>query len=96
MRAHQIMTKRRSSQSPLTRPLSMLPTLCYRQRILAAYSCRTQQGKMVGIISEGDFIRRAEIGTQRRRDTMVEIPARSRARMRRILFVSKAARSVKS
>ena len=44
----------------------MLPTLCYRQHI-SGLPVVNAAGKMVGIISEGDFIRRAEIGTQRRR-----------------------------
>ena len=35
-----------------------------KTRILAA-------GKLIGIVSEGDFIRRAEIGTQRKRGRFV-------------------------
>jgi CBS domain-containing protein len=64
MRAHQIMTKPVITISPdativeaanimLQRHISGLPVVA--------------GGKLVGIVSEGDFIRRSEIGTQRRR-----------------------------
>jgi CBS domain-containing protein len=65
MRAHQIMTKDVITVGPdasiveaarlmLEHHISGLPVL-------------DKDGKLIGIISEGDFIRRAEIGTQRRR-----------------------------
>lgn len=65
MRAHQIMTHRVITVTPdtsiadaanamLTNRISGLPVL-------------NASGELVGIVSEGDFLRRAEIGTQRRR-----------------------------
>jgi CBS domain-containing protein len=65
MRAHQIMTKPVVTVAPdatildaanvmLTRHISGLPVV-------------DAAGKLVGIVSEGDFIRRSEIGTDRRR-----------------------------
>jgi CBS domain-containing protein len=64
MRAHQIMTKHVITVGPdasivdaawlmLEHHISGLPVL-------------DEDGKLIGIISEGDFIRRSEIGTQRR------------------------------
>ncbi|QDM15069.1 CBS domain-containing protein [Tardiphaga sp. vice352] len=65
MRAHQIMTHRIISVTPetsiadaaeimLTNHISGLPVL-------------NASGELVGIVSEGDFLRRSEIGTQRKR-----------------------------
>jgi CBS domain-containing protein len=65
MRAHQIMTKNLITVGPdssiadaaklmLEHHISGLPVL-------------DKSGKLIGIVSEGDFLRRSEIGTQRRR-----------------------------
>ena len=65
MRAHQIMTKRVITVAPDTTIVDAANTML-RQHI-SGLPVVNAAGKMVGIISEGDFIRRAEIGTQRRR-----------------------------
>lgn len=65
MRAHQIMTKKlitvgpdasivEAAQLMLTNHISGLPVV-------------DKSGKLIGIVSEGDFLRRSEIGTQRKR-----------------------------
>jgi CBS domain-containing protein len=65
MRAHQIMTRQvitvavdapivDAANTMLNRHISGLPVV-------------NEEGKLVGIVSQGDFIRRAEIGTQRKR-----------------------------
>ncbi|EAQ35003.1 hypothetical protein NB311A_11100 [Nitrobacter sp. Nb-311A] len=65
MRAHQIMTRRVITVHPDTTVVDAANTML-RQHI-SGLPVVNAEGKMVGIISEGDFIRRAEIGTQRRR-----------------------------
>lgn len=65
MRAHQIMTKRVITVHPDMTIVDAANTML-RQHI-SGLPVVNAAGKMVGIISEGDFIRRAEIGTQRRR-----------------------------
>jgi CBS domain-containing protein len=65
MRAHQIMTRRVITVHPDTTIFDAANTML-RQHI-SGLPVVNAAGKMVGIISEGDFIRRAEIGTQRRR-----------------------------
>ena len=41
-------------------------------------------GRLVGIVTEGDFLRRAEIGTERHRKPWVELPSRHRTACRGI------------
>src|ERR1700741_60039 len=65
MRAHQVMT----------RPVyTILPDATIReaanlmlQRHVSGLPVVDAAGRLVGIVSEGDFIRRSEIGTQRKR-----------------------------
>jgi len=71
MRAHQIMTK------PV---FSVLPEATVReaanlmlQRNISGLPVVDASGKLVGIVSEGDFIRRSEIGTQRRRGRFLKL-----------------------
>ena len=52
-------------------------------------------GKLVGIVSEGDFIRRSEIGTQRKRSRWLRFLLGAGA-TRPITFESTAARSPRS
>lgn len=65
MRAHQIMTRKVITVSPNTPVVDAANTML-REHI-SGLPVTDADGKLVGIISEGDFIRRAEIGTQRRR-----------------------------
>lgn len=65
MRAHQIMTRNVITVSPDT-PVVDAANIMLQQHI-SGLPVADANGKLVGIISEGDFIRRAEIGTQRRR-----------------------------
>src|SRR5438128_10682419 len=65
MRAHQIMTRSVITTSPDTTILEAAKTML--QRHVSGLPVVDASGKLVGVVSEGDFIRRAEIGTGRRR-----------------------------
>ncbi len=65
MRAHQIMTRPVITVSPETTIVEAANTML--QKHVSGLPVVNAAGKLVGIISEGDFIRRSEIGTQRRR-----------------------------
>jgi CBS-domain-containing membrane protein len=65
MRAHQIMTRQVVSVGPDTPVLEAANTML--QQHISGLPVVDKSGKLVGIVSEGDFIRRAEIGTGRKR-----------------------------
>jgi CBS domain-containing protein len=65
MRAHQIMT--RSVYSVLPEATILEAANIMLQRHISGLPVVEASGKLVGIVSEGDFIRRSEIGTQRKR-----------------------------
>ena len=65
MRAHQIMTQPVITVTPETTIIKAANTML--QRHISGLPVVDAAGKLVGIISEGDFIRRSEIGTQRKR-----------------------------
>jgi CBS domain-containing protein len=65
MRAHQIMTRPVITVTPETTIVEAANTML--QRHVSGLPVVDAAGKLVGIISEGDFIRRGEIGTQRKR-----------------------------
>jgi CBS domain-containing protein len=65
MRAHQIMTRPVITVTPETTIVEAANTML--QRHVSGLPVVDAAGKLVGIISEGDFIRRSEIGTQRKR-----------------------------
>jgi CBS domain-containing protein len=65
MRAHQIMTRQVLSVGPNT-PVLEAANMMLQQHI-SGLPVVDKSGKLVGIVSEGDFIRRAEIGTGRKR-----------------------------
>ena len=65
MRAHQIMTRPVVSVTPDTTILEAANTML--QKHVSGLPVIDAAGKLVGIVSEGDFIRRAEIDTQRKR-----------------------------
>jgi CBS domain-containing protein len=65
MRAHQIMTRPVISVTPETTIVDAANTML--QKHVSGLPVIDAAGKLVGIISEGDFIRRSEIGTQRKR-----------------------------
>ena len=65
MRAHQIMTRPVITVTPETTIIKAANTML--QRHISGLPVVDAAGKLVGIISEGDFIRRSEIGTQRKR-----------------------------
>lgn len=65
MRAHQIMTKNVITVGPDS-SIADAAKLMLEQHI-SGLPVLDKSGKLVGILSEGDFLRRSEIGTQRRR-----------------------------
>lgn len=65
MRAHQIMTRPVITVAPETTIAEAANTML--QKHVSGLPVVDPAGKLVGIISEGDFIRRSEIGTQRKR-----------------------------
>jgi len=65
MRAHQIMTRPVITVTPETTIVEAANTML--QKHVSGLPVIDAAGKFVGIVSEGDFIRRGEIGTQRKR-----------------------------
>jgi CBS domain-containing protein len=65
MRAHQIMTRPVITVTLETKIVEAANTML--QKHVSGLPVVDGSGKLVGIISEGDFIRRSEIGTQRKR-----------------------------
>jgi CBS domain-containing protein len=65
MRAYQIMTRQVLTVCPDTAIVDAANTMLKQH--ISGLPVINAMGKLVGIVSEGDFIRRAEIGTQRRR-----------------------------
>lgn len=65
MRAHQIMTRPVITVTPETSILEAATTMLRRH--VSGLPVVDAAGKLVGIVSEGDFIHRGEIGTPRRR-----------------------------
>jgi CBS domain-containing protein len=65
MRAHQIMTRSVVTVSPETTILEAANKML--QRHVSGLPVVDAAGKLIGIVSEGDFLRRSEIGTERER-----------------------------
>lgn len=65
MRAHQIMTRPVITVTPETTIVEAATTMLRRH--ISGLPVVDAAGKLVGIVSEGDFIRRGELGTQRKR-----------------------------
>jgi CBS domain-containing protein len=65
MRAHQIMTRSVITVTPETTVVEAANTML--QQHISGLPVVDTSGKLVGIVSEGDFIRRNEIGTERKR-----------------------------
>jgi CBS domain-containing protein len=70
MRAHQIMTKPVITVTPDATVLEAA-NIMIRQHI-SGLPVVDAAGKLVGIVSEGDFIRRVEIGTERKRSLLLK------------------------
>jgi CBS domain-containing protein len=65
MRAHQIMTRQVITVGPDTTIVEAAGIML--QNHVSGLPVVSAGGRLVGIVSEGDFLRRAEIGTQRKR-----------------------------
>ena len=65
MRAHQIMTRPVITVTPEAAIVDAANTMLRKH--VSGLPVVDGKGKLVGIVSEGDFIRRSEIGTQRKR-----------------------------
>ncbi len=71
MRAHQILTRKVIPVKPDTSIADAANTML--QQHISGLPVVNDAGKLVGIISEGDFIRRMEIGTGRKRGRWLKI-----------------------
>lgn len=69
MRAHQLMTRKVISVAPET-PIVDAAKLMLKNHV-SGLPVVDDEGAIVGIISEGDFLRRAEIGTPRKRGRLL-------------------------
>jgi CBS domain-containing protein len=69
MRAHQIMTRRVVSVTPEHTVLQTAQLML--QNHISGLPVVDQTGAVVGIVSEGDFLRRGEIGTSRKRNRLL-------------------------
>ena len=76
MRAHQIMTRSVITVAPETTIVDAANLML--QRHVSGLPVVDTSGKLVGIVSEGDFIRRSEIGTQRKRGRWLKSLGRAR------------------
>jgi len=65
MRAHQIMTRSVITVKPDTTIVDAANVML--ERHVSGLPVVDDAGKLIGVVSEGDFIRRSEIGTQRKR-----------------------------
>src|ERR1700675_4621584 len=71
MRAHQIMTRlviTVATRAPIVEAANTM-----LQNHISGLRVVDKAGKLVGIVSQGDFIRRAEIGTQRKRGRWLQL-----------------------
>lgn len=71
MRAHQIMTKNVLTVSPVTSLEAAAKTMLTHR--ISGLPVLNMSGELVGIVSERDFLRRAEIGTQRQRPRWLQL-----------------------
>ena len=71
MRAHQIMTKPVFTVLPDATILEAANLMLRRH--ISGLPVVDTAGRLVGIVSEGDFIRRSEIGTQRKRSRLLKL-----------------------
>lgn len=70
MRAHQVMTRNVITVTPETTIAEAASRML--QNHISGLPVLDDAGELVGIVSEGDFLRRFEIGTQRRRPKWLE------------------------
>jgi CBS domain-containing protein len=70
MRAHQIMTRNVITIGPNTSIVEAAKLMLNNH--LSGLPVLDKGGKLIGIVSEGDFLRRSEIGTQRKRPRWVQ------------------------
>jgi CBS-domain-containing membrane protein len=80
MRAYQIMTKDCITVTPHTTIGEAAKIML--QTHISGLPVMNDAGKLVGIISESDFLRRSEIGTGRKNPSPYELSRRSAARFR--------------
>ena len=69
MRAHQIMTRKVISVAPETTIVEAATLML--QNHISGLPVVDRGGAVVGVVSEGDFLRRSEIGTQRKRNRLL-------------------------
>ena len=92
MRAHQIMTKDVITVTPRHARSRTAAKIMLRTHI-SGLPVLDDAGKLVGIVSESDFLRRSEIGTGRKRPRMAAVLASARHALRTTSSASAVARS---
>ncbi len=70
MRAHQIMTRNVIAVAPGTPIVEAAHTML--ENHVSGLPVLDSSGELVGIVSESDFLRRSEIGTQRKRASWLQ------------------------
>ena len=80
MRAHHVMTRNVITVKADT-PIRDAANLMLQQHI-SGLPVVDEAGRLIGMVSEGDFIRRSEIGTQRQRIRWLEYLMGAAARLR--------------
>ena len=71
MRAHQVMTKHIIAVSPHTKIIDAANIMLRGH--LSGLPVMDEDGTLKGMVSEGDFLRRVEIGTGHKRSTWLEL-----------------------
>ena len=71
MRASQIMTRNVASVGPTTLILDAANLMLHRH--VSGLPVLNERGELVGVVSQSDFLRRSEIGTQRRRPVWLRL-----------------------
>jgi CBS domain-containing protein len=74
MRAKDVMTSPVITVSPDTTIVEAISIMLLRR--ISGLPVTDQEGRLLGILTEGDFLRRAETGTQRRRSRWLELLVR--------------------
>ena len=94
MRAHQIMTRQVVTVAPDTTIVEAAGTML--QNHISGLPVVDACGKLVGIVSESDFIRRVEIGTQRKHERWLTFLLGALVRLQVVSCVNGGARSARS
>ena len=94
MRAHQIMTRKVITVKADTPVLDAANLML--QHNISGLPVVDERGRLIGMVSEGDFVRRSEIGTQRPRTRWLEFLIGAVGKVAKTTCASMVARSTRS